>query len=266
MARYHCNDQFWYRWDPTTEFLTRHVHNDEGTQCHPLSQKRGVCLRSPPIFLGGALECNNDMCITEDLKWCVDLVTLRACRLNAFDLSNLKALCGCPRARHFLALIRGGDTPVIHIRPEGWSWLPTVTSNVTRAANCDVGFCRVALFMAHTSQIVIWERSTNAILRFATCPGLRDFVACCHTGRIYGLTFEPNQSIVTFDVASMTVVENTPVGDGMVTYGKLNAVPCFPTEKITPVPANEDNAWTWHVGSLVMGVTNKKILPVQVQA
>lgn len=260
MARFHCNDHFWYRWDPETEILTRHVHDEHGTRCHPLSLKDGLRVRSPPIFLGGALECQNDVCVTEDLRWTIDLVTLRACRLHAFHTGIVRALCGCPRGRHFVALLKAGDTPLVHVTPDGWFWLPGETSDATRARACDVNFARVALFMSHTSQVVVWDRKSNKILRFASCPGIRDFVTCCFTGRIYGLTFEPNQKIVTFDSATMDIIDTTDAGDGMVTYGKLHAVPCFPTAKTTPTPHDKERLWTWHVGGDVLGVRNGKVV------
>ena len=69
-----------------------------------------------------------------------------------------------------------------------------------RAGICDVNFNKVALYMSHTQQIVVWNRKNNTVDKFPRCPAVADFVTCCHTHRIYAITYETPQRMITFDV------------------------------------------------------------------
>lgn len=154
-VRYHCTDQFWYRWDNVSCRLTRHVHNKEGTRCLPLSEPQGILLKSAPIFLGGAIQSMEDRCFTENLEWRVDLSTMRACRFHGFGDLKVRALCGAAGANVFIVLVENDEVPLLYVKEDKAQWLPPETAYVTRAAPCDVAFKRVALHMSHTKQVVV---------------------------------------------------------------------------------------------------------------
>ena len=256
--QYHCTDQFWFKWDPASSRLTRHTYDDKGTPCLPLSLPQGLRLESPPVFLGGACESVEDGCVTEDLQWLVDLQTMRACRLCRFKSSmGVKVVASCPRGLFFLALVRGKpESPLMHLSDTQLVWLPKDTRHATRAGACDVNFSKVALYMSHTQQMVVWTRSTNTIQSFPRCPAVTDFVACCHTHRVYAITYENPQRLITLDVdyvggrgtsfalvvglkltfcaSKMDIVESKVISETAGQYGKLFPRPCFATVPITP--------------------------------
>ena len=230
----HCTDQFWYRWCPNKGMLPRHTYDATGTACPPLSSPNGTPLSSRPLFLGGVLESSDDQCVTDDLQWKVDLKTMRACRLHSYTTGSCRALCGCPRAQKFIALMPSLGVPLMYINAEGWKWLPAETEQATRAAPCDPQFNRIALFMAHTCQIVVWDRPSNKILRFARCPGILDFVTCCHTSRIYAITYETSQRLLTFDAKNMVLSDETHIAERSGLHDRVYANPCFPSAPTTP--------------------------------
>ena len=75
-----------------------------------------------------------------------------------------------------------------------------------RAGTCDVNFNKVALYMSHTQQILVWNREDNTLQHFARCPAVADFVTCCHTHCIYAITYETPQRMITFDVDEVRAV------------------------------------------------------------
>ena len=249
----HCTDQFWYKWDASTGYLTRHTYDDRGTTCHPLSQPNGLRLDSPPVFLGGTTESVPDGCVTEDMHWIIDLPTMRACRMCQFQASlGVKILTSCPRGIHFLALLQNKDnSPIMHLCDASLKWLPEETRHVTRAAACDVKFRKVALYMSHTQQLVVWNRRRGELEHFARCPGIADFVTCCHTHRIYAITFEGPQRMLTFDTDAMEMVAEKIISDTKGHYGRVFKHPCFPTQPTTPyVTEGDQERPRWAVGDV----------------
>ena len=261
--QHHCTDQFWYKWCPKTERLTRHAYDENGTPCLPLSNPEGLFLSSTPLFLGGAIQSVGDRCFTEDLQWKVDLVTLSACRFKRFDDASLKCLCGCPREDRFVAMVTDRKLPLLYVTKDSLSWLPAETTEVTRAGACDVQFSRVALYMSHTKKIAVWNRFNNTVETFPRCPGIVDFVTCCHTHRIFALTYDAReQKIITFDAEKMKIEKEETVGEGRRNHGKIFARPCFPTLKTTPYVTEDDKErkeWSVFGKTLVLKEKEEKI-------
>ena len=260
-VRYHCTDQFWYRWDHASSRLTRHVHNMDGTLCMPLCIPLGVPLASPPLFFGGAVQSSEDRCFTEDLGWKIDLKTMRACRFRTFEGMKIKTLCGSPGAAMSVAMVTDKEVPLMFVSQNGTQWLPEETVNVTRASPCDVTFNRVALYMSHTKQVIIWNRENNTLTRFPTCPGISDFVTCCYTHKIYAITYNNGeQRMVTLDVDVMDMADSRIIGETGQSYGRIFARPCFPTIATTPyVTADDREDPVWNISDSLLALVQGSV-------
>lgn len=260
--QYHCTEQFWFKFDPDTNLLTRHVYDTKGTICLPLTLRKGLELKSPPVFLGGITGSMPHKCVTKDLEWIIDLNTMRACRLCQFDPSlGVQLLASCPRANHFLALLKGKAlSPIMHIHNAQLHWLPEETRYVTRAMCCDLIFEKVALYMTHTKQLCVWNRLNKCIERFARCPAVADFITCCHTHRIFAITYENPQRMITFCTDEMIMVKDEVIAERQGRYGRLYPNPCYSSQNITPyVSENDEEKKRWIVGDVHLSLENNII-------
>ena len=202
-------------------------------------------------FLGGIIESIPDGCITEDLQWAVDLNTMQACRLRRFkEEFGVKAIACCPRGKHFVVLLEGKDhAPLLYVHDKGTTFLPPETKNVTRASPCDATFSKVALYMTHNKQIVVWNRKLDRLETFARCPGIADFVTCCYEHLIYAITYEAPQRLLTYSTDSMCLVDSEVISETQGYYGRLFKFPFFPTMKTEPYVAEGDaEVKRWVVG------------------